>query len=74
MTVGRNEENMLNEKGNTLINFAAYSALTITVSFFKYNNIHKLTWTGKGYKSIIDYVFVNKKLSPQIDDISISYL
>jgi hypothetical protein len=48
MTVGRNGEHMLNENGKTLIYVAAYNALWITVSFLKYNNVHKLTWTRRG--------------------------
>jgi mRNA deadenylase 3'-5' endonuclease subunit Ccr4 len=30
--------------------------------------IHKMTWNAQGYRSIIDYIFTNKKLSPSVQN------
>jgi hypothetical protein len=42
--------------------------LKITNSFFRHKNIHKYTWTARGYSSIIDYVLINRKTSPFVQD------
>jgi hypothetical protein len=64
---------MFKENRKTLTNFETYIALRITNSFFKHKIIY-LTWADREYKYIIDYILVNKKLSPQVEDTSISQL
>jgi len=36
--------------------------------FFRRKQIHKMTWSARGYRSIIDYILTNKKLSPLVQD------
>jgi hypothetical protein len=66
--LGMNGENVLNDNGKTLKNFAAFNESKITNTFFRHKNIHKYTWSARGTKSIIDYVLTNSKLSPQVRD------
>ena len=42
--------------------------LKITNTFFRHKEIHKMTWSARGYRSIIDYILTNKKLSPLVKD------
>jgi hypothetical protein len=39
--------------------------------FFKHKEIHKFTWEGRGYKSIIDYFITNIKVSKIIQAIRV---
>ena len=36
--------------------------------FFRHKETHKLTWSARGCRSIIDYVLTNKKLSPLVNN------
>jgi len=37
-------------------------------TFFRHKEIHKMTWSARGYRSIIDYILTNKKLSSLVYD------
>lgn len=69
--VGAFGEDTLNRNGHELRHFAAYNELRITNSFFRKRDIHKYTWSARGYRSIIDYVIVNKKLSSLVQDVRV---
>jgi len=59
-----NGEIATNSNGHKLKEFASVSELKITNSFFR----HKMTWSARGYRFIIDYNLTNKKLSPIVND------
>ena len=40
--------------------------LKITNTYFRHKEIHKMTWSARGYRSIVDYILTNKKLSPLV--------
>ena len=42
--------------------------LKITNTFFRHKEIHKMTWSARGYRSIINYILTKKKLSPVVND------
>jgi len=42
--------------------------LKITNIFFRRKEFHKMTWSARGYRSIIDYILTNKKLSPLVNN------
>jgi hypothetical protein len=58
----------INNNGHKLKEFASVNELKITNTFFRHKEIHKMTWSARGYRSIIDYIFENKKLSPLVND------
>lgn len=66
--VGTFGECHLNENGRQLRDFCTFNELKITNTFFRKKEIHKYTWAARGYRSVIDYVIVNKKMSSQIQD------
>ncbi|XP_039280839.1 uncharacterized protein LOC111056792 [Nilaparvata lugens] len=66
--VGTFGECHLNENGRHLRDFCTFNDLKITNTFFKKKDIHKYTWAARGYRSLIDYVIVNKKMSSQVQD------
>jgi len=41
--------------------------LKVTNTFFIHKEIHKMTWSARGHRSIIDYILTNKKLSPSVN-------
>ena len=47
-----------NKKGLLLIDFPAFSNISITNTFFPYKERCKYTWCAIRYQSIIDYVLV----------------
>jgi hypothetical protein len=63
-----NGEITINNNGHKLKEFASVNELKITNTFFRHKEIHKLTWSARGYRSITDYVLTNKKLSPLVND------
>jgi hypothetical protein len=52
-----------------MINFVIFNALRSTNSFRR-KEIHKFTWTNRGYRSIIrvDYILDNIKISSKVND------
>jgi hypothetical protein len=66
--LGTNGEINVNSTGHKLKDFAAENKLKITNTFFRHKEIHKMTWSARGYKSLIDHVLTNKKLSPLVRD------
>ena len=58
----------VNNNGHKLKEFASVNELKITNTFFGHKEIHKMTWSARGYRSIIDYILTNKKLSPLVQD------
>ena len=66
--VGINGEPILNNNGKHLIDFATFNELKIMNTFFRHKSIHKYTWAARGYRSIIDYVLTNKKISNLVQD------
>jgi hypothetical protein len=51
-----------------LKDFASVNELKVTNTFFIHKEIHKMTWSARGYRFIIDYILTNKKLSPLAND------
>jgi hypothetical protein len=66
--LGTNGEITVNNNGHKLKEFASINELKITNTFFRHKEIHKMTWSARGYSSIINYVLTNKKLSPLVKD------
>jgi len=65
--LGTNGEITTNSNGRKLKEFASVNELQITNTFFRHKEIHKMTWSFRGYRSIIDYILTNKKLSPLVN-------
>ena len=61
-----NGEITVNNNGHKLKEFASVNELKITKTFFRHKEIHKMTWSARGYRSIVDYVLTNKKLSSSV--------
>jgi hypothetical protein len=38
---------------------------------FRHKEIHKMTWSARGYRFIIDYILTNTKLPPLVNDTKI---
>jgi hypothetical protein len=66
--LGTNGEITINSNGQKLKDFASVNELKITNKFFIHKEIHKMTWSARGYRSIIDYILTNKKFSPSVQD------
>jgi len=66
--LGTNGEITTNSNGHKLKEFASVNDLKITNTFFRHKEIHKMTWSARGYRSIIDYILTKKKLSPLVND------
>jgi hypothetical protein len=66
--LGTNGEITINSSGHRLKDFASVNELKITNTFFRHKEIHKMTWITRGYRSIIDYILTNKKLSPLVQN------
>jgi hypothetical protein len=66
--LGKNGETTLNKNGQKLMEFASWNALKITNSLFHHKEIHKVTWSAHGSRSIIDYILVNKKAPSLVKD------
>ena len=56
-----NGEITTNSNGHKLKEFASVNELKITNTFFRHKEIHKMTWSARVYRSIIDYILTNKK-------------
>lgn len=69
--VGTEGEEVINNNGYKLREFASHNELRVTNSFFRHKKIHKYTWSARGYSTIIDYVIVNKKMWPTIQDVRV---
>ena len=63
-----NGEITTKSNGHKLKEFASVNELKITNTFFRHKEIHKMTWSARGYRSIIDYILTNKKLSRLVND------
>ena len=57
-----------NSNGHKLKEFAPVNELKTRTTFFKHKEIYKMTLSGRGYRSVIDYILTNKKLSPLVND------
>jgi len=68
MYTGTNGEITTNSNGHKLKESASVNELKITNTFFRHKQIHKMKWSARGYRSIIDYILTNKKLSPLVKD------
>ena len=66
--LGTNGEITINNNGHKLKEFASVNELKITNIFFRHREIHKMTWSARGYRSIIDHILTNKNLSPLVND------
>jgi len=66
--LGTNGKITTNSNGHKLKEFASVNELKITNTFFKHKEIHKMTWSTRGYRSIVDYILTNKNLSPLLND------
>ena len=69
--IGSCGENIKNSNGEKLREFAAFNELYISNTFKKKKDIHKFTWTARGYRSIIDYVIGNKKIAKYIENTTV---
>jgi len=69
--LGTNGEITTNSNGHKLKELASVNELKITNTFFRHKDIHKMTWSARGYRSIIDYILTNKKLSPLVNDTNV---
>ena len=69
--MGTNDEITTNSNGHKLKEFATANELKITNTFFGHKEIHKMTWSTQGYRSIIHYILTNKKLSPLVNDTNV---
>jgi exonuclease III len=66
--VGNSGEPIINNNGQSLIDFAATGDLKITNTVFRHKDIHKYTWSARCSRSVIDYILTNKKTSPLVKD------
>jgi len=69
--VGTFGEDCINRNGQTLREFASFNDFKIANTFFRKKEIHKYTWSARGFKSIIDYVIVNRRLKNLVQDTKI---
>ena len=58
----------INNNTHKLKEFASVNEFKIKNTFFRHKKIHKMTWSARGYRSIIDYILTNKQLSPLLND------
>jgi len=65
--LGTNGEITTNSNGHKLKEYATVNKLKIMKTFCTHKEIHKMTWNAQGYRSIIDYILTNKKLSPLVN-------
>ena len=65
--LGTNGEFTINNNGHKLKEFASVNELKITNTCFRHKEIHKMTWSARGYRFVIDYILTNKKLSPLVN-------
>jgi hypothetical protein len=68
-TVVRNfGDDMVNDKGERLIEFCTQTPLKIWNGFLNHKNIHKNTWEqhAKNLKTIIDYIITKQDLKLKI--------
>jgi len=66
--LGTNGEITTNSNGHKLKEFASVNELKIANTFFRHKEIHKMTLSARGYRSIIDYILTNMELSPLVND------
>ena len=66
--MGTNGVITINNYRHKVKEFVSVNELKITNAFFKHKGIHKMTWSARGCRSIIDYILTNKQLSPLIID------
>ena len=57
--LGTNGEITINSNGHKLKDFASVNELKITNTFFRHKEIHKMTWSARGYR-LIDYILTNR--------------
>jgi exonuclease III len=69
--VGTFGEDCIKRNGQTLREFASFNDFKITNTFFRKKEIHKYTWSARGYKYIIEYIIVNRRLKNVVQDTSI---
>lgn len=61
-------EDIINDNGEVLREFATFNELKITNTFFRKKDIHKYSWSARGLRSLIDYIVISKKLAKQVID------
>ena len=66
--LGTNGETTTNSNGHKPNELTSVNELKITNIFFRHKEIHKMTWSARGYRSIKDCILTNKKLSPVVND------
>jgi len=57
--LGTNGEITINNNGHKLKECASVNELKLTNTFFTHKEIHKMTWSSRSYRSIIDYILAN---------------
>ena len=62
--LGTNGKITSNNNGQKLKELSSVNELKIANTFFRHIEIHKIKRSARGYRSIIDYILTNKKLSP----------
>ena len=60
--LGKIGEITINNNGHKLKEFASVNELKITNTFLRHKKIHKMTYSPRRYRSLIDYILTNKKL------------
>jgi hypothetical protein len=50
-----------NSKRTNLREFASFNGFKIANIFFRKKGIYKYTWSARGFKTIIDYIIVNRR-------------
>jgi hypothetical protein len=57
--LGTNGEIAINNNGHKLKEFASVNELKITNTFFRHKEMHKMTWSARGHRSIKEYILTN---------------
>jgi len=66
--LGRNGGITTNSNGHKLKEFASVNELKIKNTFFRHKEVHKMRWSFRSYRSIIDCILANKKLLLLVND------
>ena len=69
--VGNFGEDCVKTNGQTLREFASFNDFKIANTFFRKKEIHKYTWSARGYETIIDYIIVKRRLNNLVQYIKI---
>lgn len=58
-------ENISNTRGDILVDFYAQNELRINNTFFQHKPQHKFTFCDNRNQSVIDYIFINRNITPK---------